>query len=88
MRNERLRIGRVKPLKSLWTLNQSFRRFVRYQGLEADFVSPFSRMARLRRFRPERRSLARRIEAAGYSAALGGRPRRADMASFRSKWAA
>src|SRR3984957_15669534 len=51
MRNETFRIGSPKPLKSLGALNQPFRGFLCYQGLEADFVSPRSRQALAGRFR-------------------------------------
>jgi hypothetical protein len=39
------RFGPLKPLKSLKALNQPFRGFLCYQGLEADFVSLHSREA-------------------------------------------
>jgi hypothetical protein len=46
-RNESFRMRGLKPLESLRTANQSFRGFVLYQWLEADFVSLRSRTARI-----------------------------------------
>src|ERR1700723_3818433 len=52
MRNEAFRIGPLKSLKSLGSANQPFRRLFCYQGLEAVFVSPDSRVALSRPFLP------------------------------------
>jgi hypothetical protein len=42
MRNQTFRMGGRKPLKSLCTLNHSFRGFICFQRVKRGFVSPFS----------------------------------------------
>ncbi len=53
MRNETFRIADRKPLKSLWIPNQSFRRFVCFQGFSRHFVSPFFQKVS---YRPQNRA--------------------------------
>jgi hypothetical protein len=52
MRKETFRFAPLKPLKSLGALNQPFRGFLCYQGLEAGFISLCSRATFSGPFRP------------------------------------